>query len=943
MSFNILILAALTLQMPEWETTIGFPPTGNLLIAANASGSMDIFIPMGDHGLGGWTGSGNLLNGFPVSGDNTGVSRKPAAFYASATGNVVVFSDTDGYIHMVDHNGIEQPGWPVSAGAAVSTGISVVDLDEDSYPEISFGTVDSKVHLIDIFGSPVAGWPVELPAELQWQPSQLSLGGNSDFGLVCALVSTRVYVLARNGSIQPGWPINTGYTTSTIPVTADIDSDGLGDVIFAAHNDRLYVVSGAGSGVNGWPFFLDDRTATGAVAIGLLDSDPRNLQLAVSCQDRSVMLINADGSIAGSWRWPNVTDGLPSSPIIAGTGPSAAVIVGSDDGFVYAWDAEGRSVDGFPIDFGQPISTSPAIGDIDGDGRQELVVLGRSGRLSAYSVTGFGGAVDSWPQMLCDESNSGRYGVSCMPVAQVGSVMAEYSGDVSLQYDVTGSVASGVSLAYSTNAGYTWITTGNYTDNGTSVTWFSDEDLPGQDVQECALKITPFCPEGPGISGLSTIFHLDNNVAPTLLLISSEEESDGWFTLHYAVEDPESDIIQLQAQYSTDGQQTWDNAHLSGSIFEIPSWFYGEPFLWNAVADIGEEDIENTALRVRAADSDPGPWSVISDFSADAISVSSGQIIAPVGEVSGRITLGLRVSSPENDPLAFQYEFSTDAGESWNRATVTECSVPTVGSCQFEIIWESGVDMPGQDSYLVKFRALPEEGNTAAAIPSSRFHVDNNALPTIEITSPGSWDSFKGSVPVSFRSSDAEGDDLSLILQYRMEGSSSWITAKGLNSIVLHPHSSYLSSETWNSSEDLPGIEPMELRIRLGVIDGDTVFSGEKGPLSINNSRVPSVMQAAENGMSPLDGAVSVSYELSDPENRTIDILVSFSTDGGRTWSEAEVDGDIFGRNSGNYEGEFTWHYRSDLGGSNSQTLLKITPQSGSMLGTPRILELTVR
>ncbi len=942
MTLSILFSAALLLQIPEWETDIGSLPLTGPLLAENSAGSMDIFIAMGDHGLGGWTGRGQILEGFPVSSDQ-GVSERPAAFYSPVTGNVVVYADNAGYIHMIDHSGIDQPGWPVFSGPGIITGISVVDLNDDGAPEIAFGFADSRIHLLDIYGRPLPGWPVELPAKLYWQPSQLSLGGNSEYGLVCALVTTQIYVLSHEGSILPGWPINTGYTSGSIPVTADIDADGLGDIVFTTYNNRLYAVSSSGSRIEGWPFFLDARSVRGALAIGHLDPDITGLQLAVSCLDSSVTLINGSGRIAGKWRWPNVTGGLPTSPIISRTSDGLGVIVGSDIGYVYAWNANGNTIDGFPINFGQPISRTPAAGDIDGDGNQELVVLGRSGKLASFSISTLSATTGSWEQMLCDESNSGTYGISYLPVARAGNIAHEASAGVVLSYEISGTNVTDVLLAYSTNAGYSWNETSSFHDNGSSITWFSDEDLPGQDIEQCALKVTPYCPDGPGVSGLSNLFQVDNNIPPELHLLTSEEVSIGCYILQYAVEDPESDVIQLQAQYSIDRQETWNNAHLTGSTYEIPQWFYGEPFRWNAKNDIGSTDIEDLALRVRAADSDPGPWSVLGDLHLESDRLLCGQIIAPDVEVSGRITLGVRLTDPEVNPLDVQYEYSTDAGITWKTATVLESSIPAACTYQYEIIWESDVDIPGFDGEEIKFRAIPGDLDYGEAVPSSPFHVDNNRLPSITITSPGNWEHFEGSVPISFRISDLEEDDISLVLQYKLEGSSIWIFAAGLNANESYLPVSYLSSITWNSSEDLPGIEPMELRIRLGAIDADTVFSEAAGPLSINNSRLPSVMQAAVSDISLQNSTVTVSYELIDPRNRTIDLRVTLSMDNGETWHEASVTGDIFGRNSNNYEGEFVWHFDANPDGRSYQVLLKITPVSGTTVGRPKILEITLR
>ncbi|MFO8183828.1 MAG: hypothetical protein R6U39_06600 [Candidatus Aegiribacteria sp.] len=915
-------------------------PFSSPLLAENGIGSMNIFIAMGDHGLGGWTGTGEALDGFPVSVDR-GVSTRPASYFSPGSDRMVVYADNSGYIHMVNHNGIEQTGWPVFAGQRTVTGISVVNLDDDQVPEIAFGTADGRVHLLDHGGRPVPGWPVQLPARLQWQPSQLSLGGNSGRGLVCALVSMKMYLLSADGTVLPGWPINTGYSTSCIPVTADVDADGLGDILFSTYNERAYAVSSSGRGIEGWPFFLDARTSRGAMAIGHLDPDTRGLQVAVSTVDGGVVLVNGNGTIAGTWRWPNFTAGTPTSPIIARTRSGSGVIAACDSGYVYAWNADGFPIEGFPVDFGQPVSRTPAAGDIDGDGDQELVVLGRSGRMAAYRISTISTSVGCWPQMLCDEWNSGSYGVSYLPVTVVGRIASGASEGVEVTYEVTGRNVTGISLAYSTDAGYSWEETASFRDDGGRIIWFSDEDLPGADIRECALKITPYCPDGPGVSGISNIFHLDNNRPPTLFLSTLEEESDGWYLVRYAVEDPEGDVIQIQAQYSLDGGRAWRNARLTGSTFGIPPWFYGEPVRWNIGSGLEMGDVDDVILRVRAADADPGPWSEVS-LREGLDRQPLTQIIVPSEEVSGSVKLGVRLSDPSMDPLDLAWQYATDSDSIWREAAISESSVPAAGNYNYEMIWESTADIPGRDLQEVRFRVAPDDAGSISSVASSPFHVDNNVPPTLDIISPGKWEHFRGSVPITFDVSDREGDSVSMLLEYRILETSSWVPARGLVLTGFFPHSTTSSRVVWNSAEDLPGIQPLEMMIRLGATDGDTVFSEPVGPLSINNSRVPSVMQAAVSSVLHDRGLVTVAYELSDPEGRNLDLLVTYSTDDGMTWKEASATGDLADMRSDGYQGYLEWNFDSDIGRSQGQVLLKLTPRADNVMGNPKILKLAL-
>lgn len=942
MSPVFLAAAVLFSQTLEWDTDMGYVPFSSPLLADNGGGSMDIFVALGNRGLGGWTGAGEPLEGFPLSTEQ-GVTGRPAAFYSPETGNAVVYADNEGAVHMVDRSGRELPGWPLETGGTVVTGISVVNLDDDCSMEIAFGTSDGLVHLVDRSGTPVRGWPVQLPARMQWQPSQLSLGGNSGYGLVCGLVNMKLYVLSPSGSVLPGWPVSTGFTLGSAPVCGDIDADGLGEVVLSTSDHRTYALSISGSVIDGWPFFLDARVSGGALAIGHLDPSRGNLQVAVSTVDGNVTLLKGSGSLAGTWRWPNLTAGVPTSPVISSSRGESAVIAGCDSGYIYAWNAQGSLIEGFPVPVGQSVSRTPAAGDIDGDGTIEMVVLGRSGGMFCYSLPGSGTFRETWPQMLCDQFNSGSYGTSHLPSAVAGTVASEASGSVLLPYSVDGAPPLRVTLAYSTNAGYSWSETSSFSSTGNGVEWHSERDLPGRDEPECALKVTPWCASGPGISGLSNIFHLDNNSPPTLSIVSVEEESSGRFLVFYSVEDPERDIIQLQAQYSTDGGAVWNTARLSGSTLQIPSWLYGDPVRWDAFSEAGLSDIEGVLLRMRAADDDPGPWSTVS-LSEAFTGHTVAQIIAPAEEVSDNVRLGVRLSDPKEDPLSFAWEYSLDGGGSWEQATVTGSSVPVTGNCHYEIIWDSSRDMPGLDAASVRFRAAgTEEGE--ASLPSSPFHVDNNRPPVLSIRSPGRWDHFSGSVPISFDVSDAEGDSISMLLEYRIEGTSAWVPATGLIPSGYYPHSTYSSSLTWNSSEDLPGSDRLELRIRLGATDGDTVFTGEVGPISIDNSRLPSTMQAAVSRVSSLSGIVEVSYELSDPRGRTLDIMVTYSTDRGRTWRDATVTGDLASRSGTGYQGRFTWESGDDLGqgrlpSDREAVLLKITPVSGELLGTPRVLEM---
>jgi len=923
-----------------WELDTGYIPSSGILLSETGSGNMNIFIPLGENGLGGWTGHGSEITAFPLSAD-AGVFLRPAGCYSSFLHeNVIVYADDAGWIHTVDHSGNSQPGWPVYAGD-ICSGVSIVDLNNDDTPEITFGTSDGAVHRLAFDGTEYSNWPVQLPSKLQWQPVQVSLNRRRANGLVCSLVSTAILILDEYGSIVPGWPLQPGYASTSIPVTGDINSDGVGDIVFSTSNKRLYVVSTTGTGLEGWPYFLDDNCVSGSIALGQIETDAAGIQLAVSSRDERVTLLDADGSLAGSWMWPNQTDGKPTSPIITVISSEIAIIVGTDKGTIYAWNSLGENISGFPVDFDQALSTSPAVGDILGNGELYLAALGRAGRLSLFHLSPLGSDSGTWPwpQLLCTSRNSGCLSSCDLSTFETEAIAAEMSGNVVFPYDLGESTVTAKTLEWSNDAGFSWTPTFNFSDTGYEIIWDSEKDLPGQDILECALRLTPFSVSGSGVSAVSNVFHLDNNISPTIYLSTPRETQEGKFSLSYAVDEPEGDAIRLQAQYSLNNGATWHDAHLYGTISAIVPELYGEPVIWDALHDLGYSDLSGISFKIRGWDSDPGSWCIIDDMSMDTDKIPSGQIIAPMREVSGIVELGVRIADPENDSLRVCYEYSSDGGDTWHLAAVPEGRTRAAGTNQFTVFWHSETDLPGFDGLRVRFRATPEDLDMGVAVPSIPFHLDNNTIPSIVITHPEKWDIISGVIPVSFSISDIEYDDILLILEYCDPNEENWSEVSGIQNSRLIIPAEYSSSLHWNSSVDLPSVTNRVIDIRIRAIDKDTVFSEVIGPLTIVNSAAPIVVQALiASTDTDLETAV-IMYQLDDTEERRLSIEAAFSFDNGISWNDATVSGgfsDIF---PSIYSSDLKWHYGLDIGQTAGVILLRLTPIAGDVTGIPRIIE----
>jgi hypothetical protein len=191
--------------------------------------------------------------------------------------------------------------------------------------------------------------------------------------------------------------------------------------------------------------------------------------------------------------------------------------------------------------------------------------------------------------------------------------------------------------------------------------------------------------------------------------------------------------------------------------------------------------------------------------------------------------------------------------------------------------------------------------------------------------------------------SDREGDPVRVSLEFRRTGSDGWISAAGLGFSGPFTRETYTSVLDWNSAQDLPEARLMDIDIRVVVMDTDTTRSDVITPVTISNERLPGVTRTTVVYIDESADRAGFTFELMDPGGGTLDLMVDFSTDGGATWSDASVSGELYGITGPDYTGSFIWAYGADLTGGSGSVVLRITPFSGDEYGIPLLLDLAPR
>jgi hypothetical protein len=199
------------------------------------------------------------------------------------------------------------------------------------------------------------------------------LGGTLGVGLFYATLGDGVSMaLAGQGPAPGDWPQpGSAPNAMNTPALGDLDGDGVLEMVSCGDDGQLWAWHLDGSIVTGFPIATGFYPLSGPLLTDL-DGVP-GVDVVVAGQDGTVYAYGAGGApLAG---WPVTVAMNPHAPVAGRLGPNASpVIVISAGNQLYAFSPSGAPRPGFPVTLGGTATQDPALGDLTGDGFDEIVV-----------------------------------------------------------------------------------------------------------------------------------------------------------------------------------------------------------------------------------------------------------------------------------------------------------------------------------------------------------------------------------------------------------------------------------------------------------------------------------------------------------------------------------------------------------------------------------------
>ncbi len=574
------------------------------------------------------------------------------------------------------------------------------------------------------------------------------------------------------------------------------------------------------------------------------------------------------------------------------------------------------------------------------------------------------------------------------PEVDIADITGEQKGDIPVDFTLTDAENDLVDIKceYKKTGDVNW-SDADVSANTTSlmpgpnqITWKSANDVIAY-VGQVQFRITP--QDNDSGTPDTVEIEIDQIGAPAVTQLNLDDmtEYSGDISVYYVIEDSEGDTVSLVVDFSLDNGVSWNPAMTSGKTTDIDSSIYTGNFTWNSGTDAAGVDSALVKIRVVPDDGYAGAEIITPAFHLDNNLPPVVTMPLVYQELSNTIEVPYIITDAEGDSIDLMLFYSIDMMANWSSCSIG--AVTRFGPLAYSgnLSWNSVLNLPSldQDSVCLLLKSSDLDPGTNDTV---WIHLDNNAVPIINISQVSSEQ--HGLVAIPFSASDTEADSLTITPYYSTDSGVNWnpathtvttvttatnaktsalktkplktntqsseINLKPVKSTIkssvksselytLKPHKVKTNSTgtilQWDSEHDIPNQDIVGLQFRIDVSDNDQ-GSSDIISFHVDNDQAHSIR--LQDIVNEVSGDVQIFYTISDLTNDTIDIEIDYSIDNGSKWQNATTAGVT--QNITSYNGSLIWNSATDESGLDiAAAWIRVIPSDGWAAGGSDTIE----
>jgi uncharacterized repeat protein (TIGR01451 family) len=371
-----------------------------------------------------------LRPGFPIETEGRVRASPVVADLDNDGRNELLVANYGGKLFAWNAAGFPRPGFPFNSGGLITGEIALADLNQNGDLEIVAGVgsttpgLPGHVLVWQHNGALLPGWPQSVDLFDQNDTSEIStvvladIDRDADLEIIAGtdnnIVGTsappgsyvpNLYVWHHTGQLAAGnWPAKDGPSIKGAIAAGDMNADGQTAILVGRDYQFLFAYDNRGNSLPGWPVetlvsLTGNHSTVPRIAhkrsmhsLADLDGDGqtevivagvRKLPKADDAFNTDLLVLQPNGSRRPGWEVPAGGVGLLGADVEMNQGPAIAdldndgqldIIVPTQDGWIRAYKANKSLLWQFNFAQGQQLySSEPVIGDIDADGRYEVL------------------------------------------------------------------------------------------------------------------------------------------------------------------------------------------------------------------------------------------------------------------------------------------------------------------------------------------------------------------------------------------------------------------------------------------------------------------------------------------------------------------------------------------------------------------------------------------